>query len=66
MIAFVEEIADRHSEAPALMRTHDDGLTTVRYRDLRERARACAVRLQNMGLGWGIGFCCRGPIIRTG
>jgi long-chain acyl-CoA synthetase len=50
LVSFVEEIAERHDNAPALMRTHEDGLTTVRYVDLRDRAKATAVRLLKQGM----------------
>ena len=53
LVSFIEEIADRHDAAPALMRTHEDGLTTVKFRDLRDRAKATAVRLMKHGIQAG-------------
>ena len=50
LVSFIEELAERHENAPALQRTHEDGLTTVRYIDLRDRAKATAVRLQKQGV----------------
>jgi long-chain acyl-CoA synthetase len=53
LVSFIEELAERHENAPALQRTHEDGLTTVRYIDLRDRAKAAAVRLQKQGVKAG-------------
>jgi len=53
LVSFIEEIAERHDKAPALMRTHEDGLTAVRFADLRDRAKATALRLHQAGFSAG-------------
>ncbi|MCB9742960.1 MAG: AMP-binding protein [Alphaproteobacteria bacterium] len=47
---FLDEVAERHELAPALMRTHEDGFTRVSYQELRQRALACAARLSRVGV----------------
>ena len=51
LIDLLDELAERHDLAPALMRTHEDGFTRVSYRDLRDRAMAVATRLRRAGVG---------------
>jgi long-chain acyl-CoA synthetase len=53
LVAFLDELAERHDLVPALLRTHEDGFTAVSYRELRERARATAARLVSVGVGRG-------------
>ncbi len=45
----MEEIAERHDLAPALMRTHEDGFARMSFREMRARAEAVAVRLVAAG-----------------
>lgn len=50
LLALLDEVAERHDEAPALLRTHPDGFTRVSYKAMRARAEAVAVRLAAMGV----------------
>jgi long-chain acyl-CoA synthetase len=50
LIDLLEELAERHDLATALMRTHEDGFTRVSFRDLRDRATAVAARLRAAGV----------------
>jgi long-chain acyl-CoA synthetase len=53
LISMLDEAAERHDRAPALQRTHEDGFTTISYRDLRLRSIATAARLQAAGVDAG-------------
>jgi long-chain acyl-CoA synthetase len=46
----IDEIAERHDHAPALLRTHEDGFAKMSFRELRARAEAVAVRLLQAGV----------------
>ncbi len=53
LLDLLDEVADRHDLAPALMALEEDGFSRVTYRDLRERAQVTAARLRLLGLGEG-------------
>ncbi len=53
LVALLDEAAERHALAPALLRTHEDGFTRISYRELRARAEAVALRLQAAGVAPG-------------
>lgn len=53
LLALLDQAADRHDHAPALLRTHEDGFARLSYRQLRARAEAVAVRLSEMGVEKG-------------
>jgi long-chain acyl-CoA synthetase len=48
--ALLDEMAERYDLAIALQRTQKDGLSWLSFRDWRERAGACAVRLRELGV----------------
>jgi len=50
LVAMLDNSAEHHDLAPALMRTHEDGFTVVSYRSLRLRSIAAAARLQQAGV----------------
>ena len=50
LVLLLEEMADRHDLTIALQRTEADGLSRISFRDWRERALACAGRLQQLGV----------------
>ena len=50
LLAFLDEIAERHDLAPALLRTHEDGFARLSYQQLRALAEAVAVRLTSVGV----------------
>lgn len=50
LIALLDEVAERHDEAPALLRTHEDGFTRISYKSMRARAESVAVRLAAAGV----------------
>ena len=53
LVAFLDEIAERHGHAPALLVRHADGLSRVTFVELRDRARATARRLIAAGVRHG-------------
>lgn len=53
LVAMLDNAAEHHDLAPALMRTHEDGFTRVSYRALRLRSIAAAARLQGSGVNPG-------------
>jgi long-chain acyl-CoA synthetase len=53
LAAFLDEIAERHEHAPALMVRHPDGFSRTSFRELRDRARATARRLASAGVRHG-------------
>ena len=53
LVAMVDNAAEHHGLAPALMRTHEDGFTSVNYEALRLRSIAVAARLQAANVGSG-------------
>ena len=46
----IEEVAERHDHAPALLRTHEAGFSRLSYRQFKARAEAVAVRLAQHGV----------------
>ena len=50
LLAFLDEIAERHDRAPALLRTHEDGFARLSYAQLKALAEAVAVRLASVGV----------------
>jgi long-chain acyl-CoA synthetase len=50
LLAMLDEAADRHDLAPALLETHEDGFTRISYRALRGRTEAVAMRLAALGV----------------
>ena len=46
----IEEVADRHDHAPALLRTHEAGFSRLSYRQFKARCEAVAVRLLQAGV----------------
>lgn len=50
LLDLIEDGAERHDRAAALMLTQPDGFARVSFRDLRERARATAMRLREQGV----------------
>lgn len=50
LVALLDEAADRHGHAPALLLRHPDGLQRVSYLELQSRAAATAARLLASGL----------------
>ena len=53
LVDMLDEIAERYEHLPALMRTHEDGFTRVSYKELRSRAHAVALKLQQAGVQVG-------------
>jgi len=53
LVAFLDEIAERHGHAPALLVRHPDGFSRVTFVELRDRARATAKRLLAAGVRHG-------------
>lgn len=53
LLDLLDDAAERHGLATALQVTHTDGFAKVSYQDLRNRARATAMRLQARGVGAG-------------
>ena len=53
LVSMLDEAAERHDLAPALQRTHEDGFTSISYRQVRLRSIAVAARLQEGGVGPG-------------
>ena len=53
LVAFLDEIAERHEHAPALLVRHPDGFSRTSFRQLRDRARASARRLTAAGVRHG-------------
>ncbi len=53
LVAFLEEIAERHGHAPALLVRHPDGFARTTFLELRDRARATARRLAEGGVRHG-------------
>jgi len=53
LVAFIDELAERHKLAPALLRTHEDGFSRVSFQELRGRSMAVAVRLAAAGVTQG-------------
>ena len=45
LVAFLDQIAERHGHAPALLVRHPDGFARVTYAELRDRARMAAATL---------------------
>ncbi len=50
LLAFLDEIVERHDLAPALLRTHEAGFAKLSFRQLRARAEAVALRLASVGV----------------
>ncbi len=50
LIALLDEAADRHGHAPALLLRHPDGMQRLTYLDLHARVAAAAARLRASGL----------------
>ena len=50
LVAFLDQAADRHEHAPALMVRHPDGFARVTYLELRDRARMAAATLAALGV----------------
>ncbi|HNH48235.1 MAG TPA: AMP-binding protein, partial [Myxococcota bacterium] len=50
LLDLIEDAAERHDRAAALMLTQPDGFARVSFRDLRQRARATAMRLRERGV----------------
>ncbi|MEN9581154.1 MAG: hypothetical protein RJA70_4163, partial [Pseudomonadota bacterium] len=48
--ALLLDVAERHDLAVALQRVEPDGLSRLSYRDLKDRALACATRLKHAGI----------------
>lgn len=46
----IDAVAERYEHLPAVLRTHEDGLATLTYRDLGERSTAAAARLHEAGV----------------
>lgn len=53
LLSFLDEIAERHGHAPALLLPHPDGFTRVSFLELRDRAHATAARLHAQGIRQG-------------
>lgn len=53
LVAFVDGLAERHGHAPALQMRTADGFAAISYLELRDRARATAVRLAESGVSRG-------------
>ncbi len=53
LVALLDEMADRHALAVALQRTEVDGLSRISFAGWRDRASACAARLQALGVAPG-------------
>jgi long-chain acyl-CoA synthetase len=53
LVSMLDNSAEHHDLAPALLRTHEDGFTVVSYRELRLRTIATAARLQAAGVEAG-------------
>jgi long-chain acyl-CoA synthetase len=51
--SLLDEMATRYDLAVALERTEPDGMSRTSFREWRERSRACARRLQALGVGRG-------------
>jgi long-chain acyl-CoA synthetase len=51
--AFLDDIAERHELAPALLLAHEDGFSRRSYQELRGRALAVAIRLHAAGVRKG-------------
>jgi long-chain acyl-CoA synthetase len=50
LLAMLDEAADRHDLAPALLETHEDGFTRISYKALRGQVEAVAMRLGELGV----------------
>jgi len=50
LVSLLDEAAERHGHAPALLLRHPDGMQRVSYADLRGRVAATAARLRASGL----------------
>lgn len=50
LLDLLEDAADRHGMAAAMMITEADGMARLSYRDLRDRAMATALRLRQAGV----------------
>ncbi|MCB9761480.1 MAG: AMP-binding protein [Alphaproteobacteria bacterium] len=53
LLDFLDEVAERHDLAPALLRAQDEGFSRISYREMRERAHAAAQRLIDAGVSQG-------------
>lgn len=53
LVHLLDEMAERYDLAIALQRTEAEGLSRYSFRDWRDRAGACAARLQVAGVGAG-------------
>ena len=53
LVQLLEQAADRHDLAPALMRPHEDGFERIAYRSLRVQAESVALRLRAAGVQKG-------------
>ncbi len=53
LVSFLDEIADRHAHAPALLVRHPDGFSRTSFVELRAHARATARRLAAAGVRHG-------------
>ena len=50
LVALLDQMADRHEHAPALLLRHADGFARVTYAELRDRARVTAATLVGVGI----------------
>jgi len=50
LVALLDQVADRHEHAPALLLRHPDGFARVTYAELRDRARVTAATLAGVGI----------------
>jgi len=53
LVAFLDQVAERHEHAPALLVRHPDGFGRVTYLELRDRARMAAATLAAVGVAPG-------------
>ena len=53
LVALLDEAADRHDQAPALLLLHPDGLVRSSFREVKGRSMAVAVRLAALGVVQG-------------
>jgi long-chain acyl-CoA synthetase len=53
LVSMLDEAAELHDLAPALLRTHEDGFTRISYRQMALRTISVAARLQKAGVRKG-------------
>lgn len=53
LLQLLEQAADRHEMAPALLRPHEDGFERISFQQLQSQAEAVAIRLAAQGLQTG-------------